>query len=253
MRVALVLLVAACGDNQSGWTPIFDGKTLDGWYSYLAVSGRDNDPNGIFQVEDGAIHILGVDLAPGQFEYGYLATTRDYEDIRVRFEYQWGPRNFSGFGPDSGFFVTAVGPDMIWPRSQECQVYRGDTGSMYLFDYATIETTIDPTIQAPTYLDGGVPYSAPRNPNPYYAYIAKDAQFDTPDDWNQVEIDVDGDSAVYIVNGNVTFRSTHRRQPSPDAPDDPTMDIPLTKGRLVIQNEGNEIYYRNIEIQQIYE
>src|SRR5262249_19674803 len=154
----------------SGWTPLFDGVDLDGWYAWLPSSGRE-DPHGVFRAEDGMIHILGVDLAPGEFELGYLSTVAEHADFRARFEYKWGTRNYVGWGPDSGFFIAAVGPDKIWPRALECQVMAGDTGSTYLFDNTTLETTIDPAIAAPTYLATGTPYTAPRNAEPNYARV----------------------------------------------------------------------------------
>src|SRR5512133_917579 len=102
------LLLAACGD--SGPRSLFNGKNLDGWYSWTPSRGKDNDTVGMFAVDDGTIHILGVDLQPSEFEFGYLATTDEFENYRAHFEYQWGPRLFVNFGPDSGFFVNAVGP-----------------------------------------------------------------------------------------------------------------------------------------------
>lgn len=246
-RLALLAL-AAC---SSGPRSLFNGKNLDGWYSWTASHGKDNDTIGMFAVEDGTIHILGVDLQPGQFEFGYLATTEEFENYRAHFEYQWGTRRFVGFGPDSGFFVNAVGPDMIWPRSLECQVFAGDTGSVYLFDFATIATTIDPAQQAPTYLEGGVDYIAPRNAEPNYARITHSAAYDSATDWNAVDVTVRGADAVFEVNGNVTFRGTALKQPDPAFPDDPTHDVPLTKGRIVLQQEGSEIRYRNIQVEPL--
>lgn len=251
-RLPIVVVIAAgCGSNPPEWTPLFDGKTLDGWYSYLDGPGRDNDEYGIFRVEDGMIHILGTDLPDGAFHFGYLATTSEYDNFHLRFEYKWGPRNFVGWGPDSGFFIAAVGPDRIWPRSQECQVMAGDTGSMYMFDYATIDTTIDPLAAAPTYLTDGAAYTAPRNAEPNYARVTHSRANDVRDDWNTVEVIANGDSSEFIVNGVTTFRSTGRRQPADGALEDPSQDVPLVRGRLVIQQEGNEIYYRNVEIKAL--
>lgn len=250
------LLIAAigaigCGHGAPEWRPLFNGKNLDGWYSWRDGIGQNADDVGMFTVKDGELHILDTDLAPGQFQFAYLATTHDYENYRVRFEYKWGPRMYVPWGPDSGFFVHAVGPDMIWPRSAECQVMLGDTGSMYLFDYATLETTIDPAQPAPTYLESGRPYAAPRNPNPNYARVTHKATYDIPSAWNSVEVVVSGADVEYIVNGNTTFRGTQLKQPDPAFPSDPSKDVALTKGRIVLQQEGSEIWYRTIEIQDL--
>ena len=36
----------------AGFTALFNGKDLSGWYTYLGASGKNKDPKGIFRVED---------------------------------------------------------------------------------------------------------------------------------------------------------------------------------------------------------
>lgn len=250
LALSCVLAPAACGDN-AGPQPLFDGRDLAGWYSWLQASGKNHDPAGLFRAEDGMIHLLGTDLAPGQFELGYLATEREYQDFHLHLEYRWGARRFVSWGPDSGVFIAVVGSDALWPRSLECQVAGTDTGSVYVFDRATIATTIDPGAAAPTYRDGGQPYVAPRLANPDFARIAHDTSVDSLTDWNTVDIVAAGGDLEIVVNGHTTFRGSDLRQPDPDAPDDPARDIPLTRGRIAIQDEGNEIFYRNLEVEPV--
>ncbi len=239
----------ACGGKD--FEPLFRGDSFDGWYSYLPSQGIDRDPLGIFKIEDGVVHVLDIDLTQPGLEFGYLATHREYGDFHLRFEYRFTEKNFVGF-IDSGFFIHMVGPDMLWPRSQECQVMVGDSGSMYMFDHATIETTIDPANPGnPTYLEGGQPYTTPRAANPFYPRVTHSMANDSPTEWNTVEVIAIGETSEFIVNGHVTFRSTARRQPHPEFPDDPSMDIPLTRGRLVLQEEGAEIFFRNVEVKEL--
>ena len=40
-------------------TALFNGKNLDGWSVFLNGQEPGTDPNGVFTVEDGAIHISG--------------------------------------------------------------------------------------------------------------------------------------------------------------------------------------------------
>ena len=53
---------------------------------------------------------------------------------------------------------------------------------------------------------------------------------------------------VHIVNGVVNNRGT-----SPSQPDraDPAGMIPLTRGRILFQAEGAEVYYRGIQIKPL--
>ena len=62
----------AAGEN--GWIRLFDGKSLDGWYTKLQNPKTYDDPAKIFQVHDGAIHVY-KDQADGvAVPFGYLAT-----------------------------------------------------------------------------------------------------------------------------------------------------------------------------------
>ncbi|MEJ7598278.1 MAG: DUF1080 domain-containing protein [Kofleriaceae bacterium] len=249
MRYLILGLLIACGDP--GPTPLFNGEDLTGWYTWRPTYGRDVDPDGMFAITDGNIHFLSQDIAPAAYEFGYLATTRDYTNFHLSFEYKWGERLYVNFGRDAGLFFAAVGPDQLWPRSVECQVMVNDSGSMYLFDYATLETTIDPANPTPTYLEGGTPYVAPRNALHNYARVARGPVVDSSTEWNTVEVIARGQDAEFIVNGTTTFRSTGRMQPHPDFPDDPAMDVPLTGGRLVLQQEGSEVMFRNLLVEEL--
>lgn len=252
MRAAVVC-VAMCGcASERPWTPLLADPSR--WYSFHYDRGVGDDPYGIFKFEDGVLHILDVDLPPGEWNFGYVTTHEEFENYRLRFEYKWGTRKYlPDWKRDSGFFIHAVGPDMMWPRAVECQVQENDTGDTYVFDLATVETTIDPAIAFPTFLDGGVPYRTPRNANPNWgpSRVVHAAEYDSLTDWNTVEIVADGDSVEYRVNGKLSFRGVGIRQPDPEALDQPDRDLPLTRGRLVIQQEGAEVMYRNLELQQL--
>ena len=62
--------------------------------------------------------------------------------------------------------------------------------------------------------------------------------------WNTVEVIVHGDDATYIVNGKVNNRAKNIQQ---------KVDgewVPLTKGRITLQLEFAEVFYRNAEIKE---
>jgi hypothetical protein len=230
------------------WVPLFDGVDLHGWYPWVPSSGR-RDPTGIFRAHDGVIHVFDIPTTDQDQEFAYLATFAEYADFRVRFEYRWTGRQFNptrrqGWKLDSGFFVTVVGPDMIWPRAQECQVMAGDTGDVYLFDRATFGTTVaDPAQRPPVFTCGGTPYVTPGNPNPDWgnSRVGRTAQADTLADWNHVEVTIVGETSEYVVNGQTVMRGWRRRQP-----DGAGGDMPLLRGRVLIQEEGAEVLFRDV-------
>ncbi len=230
--------------NEGEWIPLFNGKDLDGWYTWLPSTGKNIDPKGVFKVEHGVLHILDIPVTNEQQEFGYVATDKEYSNYRLRFQYRWGSKRFAPRANqprDSGLLYHFVGPDGIWPRSVECQVQEGDTGDFYLLGGTVLITTVESLNPGPRkYKEDGVTYET----QPEFDQIIRSGTYDSVTDWNTVEVIVSGDTAVHVVNGSVNNRGTRMRQGDPS---DPTNFMPLTKGRILFQAEGAEVFYRNIE------
>ena len=56
-------------------------------------------------------------------------------------------------------------------------------------------------------------------------------------------------TCVHVVNGKTNLVLTNPRQPGSRT----AAIVPLTKGRLQIQSEGAEVFYRNIQVRPISE
>ena len=63
-------------------------------------------------------------------------------------------------------------------------------------------------------------------------------------EWNVMEVYAFGRTAVHVVNGKTVMVLTGLRD---------AKDVPLTKGRIQIQSESAEVYYRNVRIRPITE
>lgn len=85
-------------DDEKGFVPLFDGKSLDGW-TISAKSGHSraskNTTGGRWVVEDGAI--VGSQDTPGNG--GIILTEKEYGNFEVALEMK------NDFGPDSGLFL----------------------------------------------------------------------------------------------------------------------------------------------------
>src|SRR3954454_12283493 len=87
------VIVAACGvaaaqttaptTRESAWTPLFNGKDLAGFYTFLPTPGKDNDPEHYFKVEDGMIHVMDLPISDDKREFGYFATEKSYDNYRL--------------------------------------------------------------------------------------------------------------------------------------------------------------------------
>lgn len=241
-------LTAQVGSADTGWVSIFNGKNLAGWYTYLPSTGRNSDPKGVFKIHDGMIHILDIPVAVENQEMGFIATEKEYSNCRIRLEYKWGQKRFPPRAQaprDSGLLYHFVGPDKVWPRSVECQIMETDTGSFYLVDMVGATTTVE-SKENHRYVKGGVVYT---EIGKAVGRIQRTEDYEDPAGWNTVEVILDGDRATHIINGKVANYGWDLRQPDPK---DPTRYIPLAKGRLLLQAEGAEVFFRNIQVKLLH-
>jgi hypothetical protein len=198
---------------------LFNGKNLKGWYSFLPSKGKDNDSEKVFLVENGLLHISGK-------EFGYICTNKVYKNFKLAVEFKWGekkwpPRDADTTRRDNGilYFVPKDAKDFVWPKSIECQVQEGDVGDFWMVDSTTI--VVD-----------GVK-STPKD----FSRVKKKADGENPHgEWNRVEVLVNNGKITYTVNGKVVNEG---EQPS------------LNEGKIIIQSEGSEIFYRKIEIAEL--
>jgi hypothetical protein len=260
------------GDSSSkssdgGWTRLFDGRTLDGWYTFFERQKKNEDPTRVFQVHDGMIHIYKDQDAGSAVPGGYIATEAEYSNYDLRLEYKWGEKKFKPrvqARRDTGLLYHVVGPDLFWPRCIECQIQEGDAGDCFTVrgtrvvasvEIAEVQTPTGPK-NLPRYLpeaDGGKLQTIG------HGSIARIVKSDTNerDGWNAIEVRVrGGEQAMHIVNGHTVFQAKDLQQL--ESPPNPTPVTgteagkmkwsPLTQGRIALQAEFAEVYYRNVEI-----
>lgn len=198
---------------------LFNGRNLDGWHSFLTRQGRNSDPEKVFQVEDQLLHISGK-------EFGYICTNNSYDNFHLVVEFKWGekkwpPRDADTTRRDNGilFYVPDDFKDTVWPKSIECQIQEGDVGDIWLIDSTTVEVN-------------GIK-TEPKD----YNRVAKFADAELPNgEWNIVEVIALNGDLTYIVNGKVVNRANNASRRS---------------GRIIIQSEGAETFYRTIEIARL--
>lgn len=232
---------------------LFNGKDLSGWYSWLKDHGRD-DPDGVFSVADGAIHVSGQGA-------GYLATRRAYRDYHLSLEYRWGKRtDGSGYVRNAGVLLHGTGPDGaaggVWMASIECQLAQGCEGDLIVIRGKDAQGKIIPvTITCETRLaedgktrwqPGGkrVEYSGKQfwwsKHQPFFEEKldtrGKDDVASPLGQWTRVECICRGSRITIKING-VTVNEAIECWP--------------TGGRILLQNEGSEIDYRKIVLRPV--
>jgi Domain of Unknown Function (DUF1080) len=255
-----------------GWSQLFDGKSLRGWYTKIQNQKTGEDPEKYFQVVDGMIHVYKDQAAGAAVPSGYIATEAAYANYHLRMEYKWGAKKFKPrmmAVRDAGLLYHVRPPDTVWPRCVECQIQEGDTGDCFTVRGVQLVTSVEVVpIQTPGGMkklpryraeaDGG---ETRKIGDSGIARIVKSSTRER-EGWNTVEIIVRGrHGSEHIVNGETVFRAKDFMQLGPDAQEsarkkgevDTRKWEPLAEGRIALQCEFAEVFYRNIEIRGIAE
>jgi hypothetical protein len=214
---ALALLgAAALGPAQEkgdGWVRLFNGKDFTGWRKFVDPRSKA-DPDKVWTVQDGQDGIIVCAGRPN----GYLITEKEYGDFVLRVQWRWG-KTAPARGRNSGVFVWVSGPDKIWPKGVEAQLYSGSAGDIWLVDGFKLQ--VDPARQDP-------------KQKRHFFRIDKGKMIEKPiGEWNQYEITCKGDTVKLVVNGQPENEGTMAER---------------TKGKILLQSEGAEIHFRNIAI-----
>lgn len=258
--------LAAETSDHTGWTPLFNGANLDGWHIVLRNS-RSDDTNHLVQVENGAIHMYKDALANSPQPAGYIVTEKEYSNYHLRLQYKWGTKRFQPrlhSRRDAGILYHVVGKDGVWPRSIECQIQENDVGDIFTVN-TRLTASADPattnlTTHFMTNLIGVIttnrgffPHFLPPEQGglPFVQGVGDGIRrvirnpMNEHDGWNTVEVIVHGDDATYIVNGKVNNHASHIQQKVGGE------WVPLTKGKIALQLEFAEVFYRNVEIKAL--
>ena len=236
-------------DYASDWRPLFNGKNLQGWHTFLQKHGRDSDPDRVITIEDGAIHLYKDAKAGSEVVMGYISTDKDYGDYHFRCQYRWGDKKFQprlALKKDAGLYYHIIGEDAVWPRSLQCQIQEGDVGDLLALYGVQVDTWIDPatrsakqkTFQDPS--EGGEPVTLGGEG---IGYQSKRGAYEIPG-WNTLEILVSGQTSEHRLNGKLVNRCRDIRVLDPKT----KQAKPLFVGRIALEIEAAEMFYRDVEI-----
>jgi hypothetical protein len=244
----------AQGGSQDQWIPLFNGRDLAGWYTFLQKHGKNSDPDRVITIEDGAIHLYKHAAEGSPVVMGYLGTEKEYGNYHVRFQYRWGQKKFQpryALKRDAGFYYHILGPDAVWPRSLQYQIQQTDVGDLLGLYGVQMDSWIDPktrdakesTYMAPE--SGGMPRVLGGQGIGYQKRLPGSFEVDG---WNTAEVIARGDSTVHILNGKVVNQGKNIRLVDPR---DATKISPVTRGRIALEVEAAEIYFRKVEIRNL--
>jgi Domain of Unknown Function (DUF1080) len=275
MRFNLALGIAALyllpqtshGAEPKPWTLLFDNADLKGWDTYLGPAydttkkgfvgeplGLNQDANDVFSVVDidgeKAIRISGA-------AFGGLSTVKEYENYELELDMKWGqarhPPRADG-KRDSGVLYHAVEPHgadgRFWMRSLEFQVQEGDYGDYWGCGGAIVDVAARKNAAGDFFFSPGAPLLTFSKSSPNGRHVVK-GPATLPEkpagEWNRLTLYALGGTSVHVFNSVVTMLLQNPRQVVDGK------QVPLRRGKIQLQSEGAEVYYRHIRLRPISE
>jgi hypothetical protein len=267
----IVLLFCSCKEEPS-WTALLD-KDLSQWNMYLSYRHKDNykgemplDENGIaiipvgygknvnnvFSVVDsGGTPVLRIS---GEI-YGCVFTKQEYQNYHLKLKVKWGSKKWVPRLEklmDSGILYDSQGECGVdywrsWMLGQEFQVMEGHMGDYWSIASSAIDiraflpegemNTVASTKQKFLPLGSG---------SSYPGFCLRSADYESPKgDWTELELICFGDKSLHIVNGHVVMVLRNSRYMKDG------ISVPLDKGRIQLQSEAAEVFYKEILIRNI--
>lgn len=277
-KIAVLALVAsaslsACNkDQEPEWTNLLD-EHFARWNTYLGFPNPDTDvadlpkdaegnytqPIGHGNDEKGVFTVTVVNGEPvlrvsGEI-YGSVYTLEDYENYHLSLEFKWGKKKWHprlDAELDTGILYHGIGEHGVdywkaWALSQELQIMEQSNGDWWQIAGSQIDIRCEkpegqelpvynPIAKSVSFGPGGVGITCRRSHD----------REKPKGEWNTVELITYGDQSLHIVNGEVVMALTNSRYTDADG-----QVIPLTKGKILLQSEAGEVFFKNIKIKPI--
>lgn len=245
---------------------LFRGTARTGFYTWLGSTasdskppGKDKDPDKVFIVKNGTVHVSGQDM-------GALVSTTEYGDYHLSLEYKWGADTWGerkGKARQAGILLHCVGPDDAVrgysPQCIKCQIIEGGTGDLVCYAGSNDPGKLSLTSEAVRkkvanelkgranyqYVPGSEPVTMNRgivrrlgNGNDWKDETGFHRKNDVEieGDWNHLECICLGDRIKIVLN---------------DKPVNIATGLSPSRGRIGIQSHGAAIMIRKFEIQPI--
>ena len=235
--LACAIAVVGCAPHVHGqsqeWSPLFDGKTFDGWRGL----GYDSVPSAHWQIENGTIKKIANGQVPRMADGqpaagGDLMTKETFKDFELSWEWKIGPGGNSG---------------VKYNVSEEISMAQAPNHAALGFEYQLLDDSLAEDNKIPSHRAGAL-----------YDLIAPNANksLKPAGEWNSSMLVFRSNHGEHWLNGKKVVEFDLGT---------PLMDSLLAKskyrvirnfaerraGHIVLQDHGDEVYFRNIRIRKL--
>ncbi len=264
--------LGACAQTQ--WTPLLD-EDLSQWDIYLSYrhqygydgsmptdsAGNDiapiglntgNEEMGVFTsiIKDGepVLRVSGE-------AYGAVISKKEYRNYRLKLKVKWGDKVWpprEKLLKDSGILYHSIGPMgadhwRSWMLSQEFQIMQGHMGDFW----NQANSAIDIRAYIPEYImnpvaDESQDWISVGEGQDIQGFVLRKENHENPHgQWNELELICHEGRSLHIVNGHVVMALQNSRYIENGEA------INLYEGKIQLQSEAAELFYKDIEILEI--
>jgi hypothetical protein len=269
LSIVIVFLAATSFQPKDEWTNLLD-KKLSKWEIYqsfrhkLGYKGeapKDENGNLIkpigYNINEG--HVFSVIEEEGKPVlhingdiYGCLFTKQDFGNYDLKLKVKWGDKKYVpriNEPKDSGVLYHSQGECGVeywrtWMLSQEFQVTEAGMGDFW--SQASSREDVKAVKKGNDYFFDAhgtlTPFGAGTG-NGGFCHAGADAE--NKSGWNDLELITYGDKSIRIVNGKIVMAlSNSRYMVNGEAK-------PLISGKIQLQSEAAEVFYKDIKIKSI--
>ncbi|MDR1526693.1 MAG: DUF1080 domain-containing protein [Dysgonamonadaceae bacterium] len=274
--IAISGLLTSCGlKKENEWKPLLDNELTE-WQTYLSYAltdsfrftapldefqnpappiGYDKNERNVFSVyQENDEWILRIS---GEI-YGCIFTKKDFQNYHLRLKVKFGTLKWTPRlekAKDSGILYHSTGECGVdgwlsWMTSQEFQVMEGGTKEGNSGDYWSVAAA---RIQVRASIPEGetnyfynpeadwVDLGAGREQG-----LCRAADYNSPKgEWTTMELICHEGKSLHIVNGHVVMALKNSRYWNGYE------SLPLIQGKIQLQSEAAEVFYKDIEIKQL--
>ncbi len=220
----------------------------------LQPIGMNKDDKQVFSmIEEAGEPVLKI---TGEI-YGAAATKQEFDNFHFKAKFKWGEKKWEprlNELKDSGILYFSVGDFGVdywhsWMESQEFQIIEGGIG-----DYWTIANAqIDIPAHKPEGSDlfhysADAPllhFAAGESSTAVANHCRRGQDREIPNAWNEIEIICYDGNCVHVANGGVVMTLSNSRHIVNGE------TTPLRRGKIQIQSEAAEVFYKDVVIKPI--
>lgn len=214
-------------EKKQGWVLLFDGKTTDGWRGYDKTAFPDKG----WIVENGTLHVIGSSRGEAGGGGGDLLYDKKFRNFELELEWKVSE------GGNSGIFYLAqeIPDEPVWKGAPEMQILDNDR-----------------------HPDAKLGVNGNRAAGSLYDLIPGDMKAVKPaGEWNKVKIMVYKGTVVHFVNGRQVLEyhlwtdDWKKMVENSKFKDYPWFMNPAEEGYIVLQDHGDDVWFRNIKIKEL--